>query len=196
MRPGQNILDIIVPEEVQRPAHRVPDQVGSQAAVKGPNTPFIPGDVAHDSYGAANAGGRGSVHWKGNKILACAYVYRVCKGETPCSRVFTISSGWTESVEVMPAVKPAIVSTSGLDNPCFSFIDLLCLVLTLRTRGLSRGVVESRGEAGSKILSEAPFTPRATGEHNFGCRLHIKLPRVEYLKILGHFESLGWARSM
>lgn len=48
---------------------------------------------------------------------------RILGGELLCRRVLMTSKGWTVSVEIVPADRPAIVSTSaGERRAWFSFI--------------------------------------------------------------------------
>lgn len=87
-----------------------------------------------------------------------------------------MSSGWTESVETIPAVKPAIVSTNDLDKPCFSFMDLLCLVRPFRrcstwgfARG-ARGLLESescKGEMASFLSPKLRHTESIPAEESW-----------------------------
>lgn len=77
---------------------------------------------------------RALVHCAGPVLARRLDIRAMSERDTPCKRVLTISKGWTTRVEMMPALKPAKLSTREGESPGFACLPSI--------GGYTRGMVD------------------------------------------------------
>lgn len=123
--------------EEDGPAAGVADEVRGQAAVQALDGLLVREEGSQDNERADGGGGGAAVDWEMLVLLLQdgRWENRLWR------RVLITSSGWTASVDTVPAERPAMVSTSaGERRAWFSFIrEAEMLVFSLRGRGAWEG---------------------------------------------------------